>query len=52
METTRVQLMELREARNIRENIGTGFINAELMSNSTSPYSSKLYFSTRFCARR
>ena len=46
MESTRVQLMELREARNIRENTSSS-LHAELTNNSPSSYPSKLHRSTR-----
>ena len=46
MESTRVQLMELREARNIRENTNST-LHAELTSHSSSSYPSKLHCSTR-----
>lgn len=46
MESTRVQLMELREARNIRENTNSNF-HAELTSHSSSSYPPKLHCSTR-----
>jgi len=46
MESTRVQLMQLREARNIRENTNSS-LHAELTNNSPSSYPSKLHRSTR-----
>ena len=46
MESTRVQLMELREARNIRENTNSS-LHAELTNHSSSSYPSKLHCSTR-----